>query len=195
MESDALRKTLETVRHVSAPRSRTGEPGGPVILRALPPVAASDARLLVLGSMPGAESLRRRQYYANPRNQFWRVAFTAFGETDPEAYPERVAFLLAHRIALWDVLETCERKGSLDTNIARGSEHPNDIAGFLRRHSGVRTIALNGGKAAQLFQSLVAPHLGSTASTLEVLAMPSTSPAHTTPFAAKMTRWKVAFRR
>jgi hypoxanthine-DNA glycosylase len=167
----------------------------PVILQALPQVAASDARLLVLGSMPGAESLRRQQYYANPRNQFWRLVFASFGQTDPGTYPERVAFLLENRIALWDVLETCVREGSLDANIARGSEHPNDIPGFLRKHSGVRRIALNGGKAAQLFQSLVAPHLGPVANALEVLAMPSTSPAHTCPFATKMARWKVAFER
>lgn len=164
-----------------------------MILQALPWIAAGNARLLVLGTMPGAESLRRQQYYAHPQNQFWRLAFAAFGGTDPGTYPERVAFLMKHRVALWDVLETCVREGSLDANIKGGSERPNDILGFLQQHSGVHAVALNGGTAARLFRSLILPTLGALSRPMNVRPMPSTSPAHTVPFAAKLGRWRAAF--
>ena len=143
--------------------------------------------------MPGAASLRLQQYYAHPRNQFWRIAFAALAGTDPASDPERVALILKHRVALWDVLETCVREGSLDARIEPGSERPNDILAFLRQHSGVGAVALNGGKAARLFRSLVLPKLGSLGRPLVVLPMPSTSPAHTIPFATKLDAWMAAF--
>lgn len=163
------------------------------MLHGLAPVAAGDARLLVLGTMPGVESLRRQQYYAHPRNQFWRLVFAALAAQDPAAYTERVAFLIQHGIALWDVLEACEREGSLDARIVRGTERPNDILGFLRGHARIRAVALNGGKADRLFRSRIVPHLGDLGRGLEILPLPSSSPAHTVPFAAKLGRWRAAF--
>jgi hypoxanthine-DNA glycosylase len=120
------------------------------------------------------------------------VGITLAG-TDPASYSERVAFLLKHRVALWDVLETCIREGSLDARIEPGSERPNDLLAFLREYSGVGAIALNGGKAARLFQSLILPKLGTLGRPLAVLPMPSTSPAHTIPFATKLGAWMAAF--
>jgi len=159
------------------------------LLQSLPYLAQANARLLVLGSMPGAVSLQHAQYYAHPRNQFWRLLFATFGVADPRTYADRVAFLHRQCIALWDVLATCEREGSLDARIVAGSERPNDIASFLRAHAEIRAIALNGGKAAALFRRLVMP----LEAPIEILAMPSTSPAHTQPFAAKLQRWRQAF--
>lgn len=159
------------------------------MLQSLPYVAAADARLLVLGSMPGAISLQRAQYYAHPRNQFWSLLYAAFGATDSQVYADRIAFLCQHRIALWDVLATCERTGSLDARIVAGSERSNDIVGFLHAHPEIRAIALNGGKAAALFRRFVMP----LERGVEILAMPSTSPAHTRPFAIKLGRWQQAF--
>ena len=161
--------------------------------RSLPCVAAADARLLVLGSMPGALSLERGEYYAHPRNQFWPILFATFGAADPGPYAARVAFALEHHIALWDVLESCEREGSLDARIVAGSERPNDIVGFLQRHRQVRAIALNGGKAAQSFRRWIAADSNVILSRVAILTMPSTSPAHAVPLAIKLASWKAAF--
>lgn len=171
--------------------SRPVQPASEV--KALPPVAGSDARLLILGTMPGAESLRLQQYYADRRNQFWRIVFAAFGQAVPERYEDRVAFLVAHGVALWDVLEDCERDGSLDARIVSGSERPNDIMGFLRGHLEVQAIALNGGRAFTLFQQLIAPSLGELRRSIEIMQMPSTSGAHTVSLATKLLRWRYIF--
>jgi hypoxanthine-DNA glycosylase len=162
-------------------------------VQALPYVAAAKARVLVLGTIPGANSIRLQQYYAHPRNQFWRILFEAFGCNIPQGYDERVAFLFEQRIALWDVLKSCAREGSLDTRIKRGSERPNDIAGFLRQHPETSTIALNGGSAYRLFQTLVAPQLADSGRAIDVLRMPSTSPAHTISLDQKLEQWRTVF--
>lgn len=164
--------------------------GSATDVRALQPVAGSDARLLILGTMPGAESLRLRQYYANSRNQFWRVLSESFNWEVPRSYRDRIAFLIANHIALWDVLETCERDGSLDSKITPGSERPNDIAKFLREHRRVATIALNGGAAAEFFQRLVAPQLVNLDRTPKLVQLPSTSSAYTISVAAKLSQWR-----
>ena len=135
----------------------------------LPPLAGQDAELLILGSLPGEKSLQLRQYYAHPQNQFWHVMAALLGGPLPDGYDARCAMLLAHRVALWDVVGSAERKGSLDSSIQQPV--PNDIAGFLSEHPGVRRIALNGGKAAALFQRY------NQVDILTVL-LPSTSPAH-----------------
>jgi TDG/mug DNA glycosylase family protein len=164
------------------------------LIAGLPCIESADSRLLVLGTMPSAESLRRRQYYGNPRNLFWRLLFTAFETADPDDYSRRLEFLRTHRIALWDVLRACDRSGSLDSAIVAGSELPNDIRAFLTTHAGVESIALNGGKAAQLFHRLVAPSLDATGRRIRVFELPSTSPANTATFDSKLAHWMPAFR-
>jgi double-stranded uracil-DNA glycosylase len=141
----------------------------------LPPVAAPTARLLVLGSMPGDRSLREQRYYAHPRNLFWPFMGELLGAGPELPYEERLAVLERAGVALWDVLQHCHRPGSLDASIVRGSEVPNDLAGFLARHPLVRAIALNGGKARTSFQRTMRSSLPAS---IQVLEMPSTSPAN-----------------
>ncbi len=139
--------------------------------------------MLVLGTLPGEESLRRVEYYAHPRNLFWPIVFALFGETPPAAYAERLAFVAAQRIALWDVCEAAQRIASADSTIA--GEIPNAIDRLIEAHPGIRTIAFNGSGARRLYDR----HFPRRAE-LHYLALPSTSPAHARlGFADKLARW------
>jgi len=162
------------------------------LLTGLPPLEPLTAKLLILGSMPGAASLAAQQYYAHPRNLFWPFVAEVFGFTPvPEDYAARVAALTRRGVAVWDVLHRCERPGSLDAAIVRSSEAPNDFAAFLRRHPGVRAIALNGQAAHTAFlRHVIKPGLlGADAPPL--IALPSTSPANAgIPVAEKLSRWQ-----
>lgn len=151
--------------------------------RSFPPIVDAHARILVLGTLPGEESLRRQQYYAHPRNLFWPIVFALFGTTLPADYAERLAFVAAHRIALWDVCESGERERSADTTIRR--ERPNAIDRLLDQHSLIRAVAFNGTGARRLYDR----HFPRRPE-LTYLALPSTSPAHATiDFAGKLARW------
>ena len=121
------------------------------------PVADTDSRLLILGSMPGVRSLQMQQYYGHPQNRFWPL----------------VTMLLDNRIALWDVLGYCEREGSLDSDIT--CEQPNDLAGFLQNHPQIHTICCNGGKAAATFKKYTRQL---DLQRITVHFLPSTSPAN-----------------
>ena len=145
-----------------------------------------DARILILGSMPGGESLRRQQYYAHPRNAFWRIMADLLGEALPETVADKKRLLLSHGVALWDVLASCERQGSLDSAI-RAAE-PNDIPALLAACPGIRKICLNGGTAARLFEK----HFGRDLVGVARLRLPSTSPAYTLDYAQKLAAWRVA---
>jgi double-stranded uracil-DNA glycosylase len=153
-------------------------------------VAAADARVLVLGTMPSAESLRLGQYYANPRNAFWRIMSDLFGGSADLDYPARLELVVRSGVALWDVLAFARREGSsLDARIERGSEVANDIAGFLREHPRVTTVVLNGSKASQLFDRHIAQTL--SPNQIEVTRLPSTSPANAAmSYAAKLNAWR-----
>jgi double-stranded uracil-DNA glycosylase len=159
--------------------------------RSFPPLARPSARVLILGSMPGLESLRRKQYYAHPHNQFWPIMGALVGANPDLPYAARVRVLLAHHVAVWDVLKFCEREGSLDGSIVRASEVPHDFAGFLRRHPGVRAVFFNGGHSESAFRRHVLPRLGERARLLHFERLPSTSPAHAgMPRAAKLEAWR-----
>ena len=160
----------------------------------LAPVVAPHTRVLVLGSFPGAASLRLQQYYAHPHNHFWRI-LQALWPAQPlpgaDQYAARCDWLLARGLGLWDLYAACEREGSLDSAIAPESVVVNGIDALLRRHPGLRVVALNGGTAARLFQRHVAPRLDERAATLRVLALPSTSPAHAArSLAQKLAAWR-----
>ena len=116
------------------------------------PCAPVAARVLILGSMPGAASLAAGQYYAHPRNAFWRILGAVCHFPADAPYAARVAALQAAGIAVWDVLQSCVRPGSLDTAIERSSEVPNDLAGLLVRHPGIGRICFNGGTAEAAFR-------------------------------------------
>jgi hypoxanthine-DNA glycosylase len=154
------------------------------------PIADAHARVLILGSLPGQVSLRRRQYYAQPRNAFWKIMGRLFGAGPELPYAERVQRLVQNRIALWDVCAAAQRPGSLDAAIVRASVVPNDLAAFIDSHPDIGLICYNGGKAAELYRRLVLPGLPASGRTLRYATLPSTSPAHAAmPFEEKLTRW------
>lgn len=155
--------------------------------RGFAPVADGGSKVLVLGTFPGRASREARQYYGHPRNQFWSILYAAFGEAfDCPGYPEKLRFLLAHGVALWDVVESCETEGSLDTEIRAPSLI--DLPAFLREHPGVRRVCFNGGNAARYAKSF-----GPLPA--ESLTLPSTSPANARySFAHKRELWARALR-
>jgi hypoxanthine-DNA glycosylase len=144
--------------------------------------------VLILGSMPGDASLRAHAYYAHPRNLFWPLMAELHGFSADAPYDARCAALVRSGIALWDVLASCRRSGSLDTAIARDSEVANDIAAFVRAHPTVRAVLLNGAKAAT---SLMRHHPDLQ---IPCFALPSTSPANAGMSRAhKKAAWAAAF--
>jgi hypoxanthine-DNA glycosylase len=154
------------------------------------PLADTRARVLVLGSMPGVASLRLGQYYGHPRNAFWPIMGALFGFEPDAPYAQRVEVLLAHRIAVWDVLAACERPGSLDADIDTRSLEVNDFAGFLRGLPELHRVCCNGGAAWDLFRRRVTPQLDA-ARPLDLVRLPSTSPAHAAmPMAEKLRLWR-----
>jgi len=163
-------------------------------LWSLPPVSACGARVLILGSMPGAASLAAQRYYAHPRNQFWSIVGSVTGTRPELPYTRRLAALRGSGIALWDVIASCRRHGSLDAAIDTASLTVNDFAGFFGRHPAIGSVLFNGATAEALFRRLVLPTLG--ARTLELVRLPSTSPAHAaSSHAHKLGAWQRALQR
>jgi double-stranded uracil-DNA glycosylase len=152
------------------------------------PIAGPDARVLVLGTVPGQRSLDEDQYYAHPRNAFWPIMQALFAGGAQLVYASRIEMLVQARVAVWDVLHSAERSGSLDAAIASDSEVPNDIAGFLAAHPAVATVFFNGAKAEELFQR----HVAATVDHLRLrfYRLPSTSPANAIPPAVKLEAWR-----
>ena len=150
----------------------------------LPPIARPDARLFLLGSLPGDASLAAKRYYAHPTNQFWRLLGAAIGEElHALDYDARLARLAERRIGLWDVIASASRPGSLDQAI-REAEH-NQIEHLLRDFPDLRAIAFNGGTAARIGRQLI----GDPPPGLSLIDLPSSSAANTRPFAEKAAQW------
>ena len=157
------------------------------VLTGLPPVVASDCRVLIRGPMPGAASLQAARYYAHPRNAFWPIAASVFGFDPGLDYAQRLQALQAAGVALWDVLQACEGPGSLDADIRGDTLVANDFAAFLERHPGIVRVCFNGAKAAAMYRRHVLPGL---AVPLEYMDLPSTSPAHAAAsFEHKLAAW------
>lgn len=153
------------------------------------PVATADARVLILGSMPGVASLEATQYYAFPRNAFWKIMGELFGAGPQLDYPVRLQKLTENHIALWDVIQTCHRPGSLDSAISDEGMQTNDFSGFFDNHPHISHVLFNGQKAASLFYKKVTPVLMAQ---YECLVMPSTSPANAaSSYAVKLEKWSV----
>ncbi len=155
------------------------------ILQSMPPVGAADARLLILGSLPGAASLAAGRYYDHPRNQFWPLLGDAIGE--PLAglpYAGRLACLDRHGIALWDVIGSARRRGSLDAAIRDAV--PNRLSELIAAHPRLGAIAFNGGAAARIGRAAVGEAGG-----IALIDLPSSSPAYTLPLDAKQRAWRV----
>ena len=160
-------------------------------VESFPPVSRPDARVLVLGSMPGAASLAAGRYYAHPRNAFWPIVGGVCGVAADAPYAARLAGLVARGIALWDVLATCERAGSLDAAIDRATARANDFVPFFAAHPRLEAVACNGGAAHELFRRRVLPALAAAGFTPAVHALPSTSPAHAgSSVAQKRQAWR-----
>ncbi|HEY7006183.1 MAG TPA: DNA-deoxyinosine glycosylase [Sphingomicrobium sp.] len=150
----------------------------------LPPIARSDARLFILGSLPGDASLAAQRYYAHSTNQFWRLLGAAIGEElQSLSYEDRLDRLAERRIGLWDVIASASRPGSLDQAI-REAEH-NRIGHLLRDFDGLRAIAFNGSTAAAVGRKLI----GEPPSGVTLIDLPSSSAANTRPFEEKARAW------
>ncbi len=149
----------------------------------LPPVARADARLFILGSLPGDASLAARRYYAHPRNQFWRLLGAALGEElHALPYERRLERLAERRIGLWDVVGVASRRGSLDAAIRTPGHNP--IARLVQDFPGLEAIAFNGATAASLGRKLLGEDAGPM-----LIDLPSSSPANTRPLAEKVAAW------
>jgi hypoxanthine-DNA glycosylase len=155
-------------------------------IRSFRPVADARARVLILGSMPGRASLQAGQYYAHPQNAFWRILCELLGVERSSPYRSRIRTLKAHRIALWDVLHSCVREGSLDTRIAE--EAANDFERFFRTRPAITHVFFNGAKAEASYRRHVLARIDRP---LRYRRLPSTSPAHASlPYARKLAAWR-----
>lgn len=159
-------------------------------IRSFAPIAAPSARTLILGSMPGQASLDASRYYAHPRNAFWPILCELLDLAADAPYATRLRALKQARIALWDVLHSCVRPGSLDASIRLESGVTNDFRSFFRLHGRIERVFFNGTIAERLFRQRVLPALPDFTATLARL--PSTSPAHASMTRAqKRDAWRV----
>jgi double-stranded uracil-DNA glycosylase len=155
------------------------------------PIARADARVLILGSMPGVVSLKVAEYYAHPRNAFWEIMTGLVGAARGLPYLERVAVLQDAGIAVWDVLHSAEREGSLDSAIQNAE--PNDLEGLLRECPGITLIGTNGSFASGEFKRRVWTNLKAARDDLNWVQLPSTSPANARmTFNRKLELWRAA---
>lgn len=161
------------------------------IVHSFPPIADVRARVLILGSMPSQASLAAGQYYAHPRNAFWPIIGALLGFSPEIAYPDRVARLRDGGIALWDVLHSCARQGSLDADIEEDSIRPNAIGPLLRQYPAIRRVFFNGTRSELAFRRYVLPEIRTDRPDLAYRRLPSTSPAHAArSLQEKLAAWR-----
>ncbi|MBN1432124.1 MAG: DNA-deoxyinosine glycosylase [Methanomicrobiaceae archaeon] len=154
----------------------------------LRPLAGKDPTILVLGSFPSIISLEKGEYYANPRNSFWRIMDVLFGVDSNLPYERRVEILLERGIVLWDVISVCSREGSSDSSIRDAV--PNDITGFIRQNPTIKCIVLNGAAGAGMWFKRICGELPDYPG-IAVLTLLSTSPANASySFDEKVSRWR-----
>ena len=140
-------------------------------ISSFPPIIKKDSKILILGSIPGVKSLEMQQYYAHPQNKFWKIIFELFNEKFTKDYDERIKILEKHHIALWDVIDTCERIGSLDSEIR--NEEANKIEELLQNFPNIKAIFCNGQKSHKNLQKILGKKFR-----LSIIVLPSTSPAY-----------------
>lgn len=152
-------------------------------IASFPPIIDENSKILILGSIPGIKSLEMQQYYAHPQNKFWKILFEILGEEFTTDYHEKIKFLHQNHIALWDVIDTCERKSSLDSDIK--NEEANKISELLEKHPNVKAIFCNGQKSFKNLQQILGKNFH-----LPIFVMPSTSPANAgVPYPEKLAQW------
>jgi hypoxanthine-DNA glycosylase len=159
----------------------------PPLLHGLPPIIDDGARVLILGNMPSVMSLGEQAYYANPRNAFWRIMGEIFRFDADDPYDDRSLALTAHGVAVWDVLRSCRRVGSLDSAVEPDSMVANDFGQLFERHPQITRVFFNGAAAEKNFNRLVP-----VAPDLRYRRLPSTSPAQTMRYADKLAAWREA---
>lgn len=140
------------------------------IVHSFEPVYDKDSEILILGTLPSVKSRENNFYYGHKQNRFWKVLATLLKEPVPDTIEEKKAMLLARRIALWDVIQSCDIKGSSDSSIK--NVQPTDI-GMILEKTNITRIYANGNKAGQLYKRYQFPVTG-----IEAMVLPSTSPAN-----------------
>ncbi len=161
-------------------------------LQCFPPVETPQAKVLILGSMPGVRSLEAGQYYAHPRNLFWQIIEQLLDIPAAAPYSQRCQLLMAQNVALWDVIGRCERAGSLDSAIRNATLQPNDFARFFAAHRHLTHVFFNGAKAEEVFQRRVLPGVSDLLNEVAFQRLPSTSPAYASlSFDEKCRAWRV----
>ena len=148
-----------------------------------PPVFDKNSEILILGSFPSVKSREESFYYANPQNRFWKLMAQLLNESTPKDTKDKIAMLKKHKIALWDVIESCDIVGSSDSSIS--NVVPVDISQILSRANIIKVYA-NGGKAFELYNKYLYPK-----TQLEITKLPSTSPANAGySFDKLLSEWK-----
>jgi hypoxanthine-DNA glycosylase len=155
-------------------------------------IARADARVLILGTLPGKVSLERGEYYVQPRNAFWRIMGEIDGASPDLPYKDRLRLLKENGIALWDVCAAGRRPGSLDSAIRLSTVETNDFRGFLRAHTGIGLICFNGKKAKEIYDRKVLQKPPTLFERIRYEVLPSTSPAHAAmTYEQKLSYWRL----
>lgn len=163
-------------------------------IQSFPPIENPNANILILGSIPGKDSLRAKQYYAHPRNAFWPIMGELVGAAPTLSYTARIQKLKAAGIALWDVLASCSRHSSMDADIDADSIRANDFASFFLCHPDITHVFFNGTMAEQCFHKHVMSSVAQQK--LHYQRLPSTSPAHASMrYEEKLKAWKVILKK
>ncbi|MFH0966714.1 MAG: DNA-deoxyinosine glycosylase, partial [Methanobacteriota archaeon] len=162
----------------------------PLYLTGLPPIINHDCRVLIVGSFPSSISLIRGEYYANPRNDFWKIMEVIIHMAPGLEYHERISYLLSHSIGLWDVVNRCTRPGSADSSIK--DPQPSPIGGLLIRYPEIHTILCNGRRAEAGLSATLENYSGSgSVPRVQIRYLPSSSPAHAVMFHEKCKSWMI----
>lgn len=156
------------------------------MINSFDPIIDSNCKVLILGTIPGVKSLQKKEYYGHERNAFWKIIYSLFNQELSSDYSTKKAFLIKHNIALWDVLKSCHREGSSDSNIKNSI--PNDINGLLKKYPNIKAIFFNGETAQKLFNGFISKNLENT--NISFKTLPSTSPANTKKIEQKLDKWK-----
>lgn len=157
------------------------------MIHSFPPFVNDATEILILGTMPGIASLEKQEYYAHPRNHFWKIIYTIFGELPVSVhFEEKIKLLKKNNIGIWDVLENCERKGSLDIHIK--NHKPNDFENLFKQYPNIKKIIFNGKESQRYFIK----NFGQIKD-ITYYVMPSTSPANTMSFENKLKNWSTCF--
>lgn len=149
------------------------------------PIIGEEPKVLILGSMPSVKSLEVQEYYGFGHNQFWKIMGELFGFDKDSSYEKRKNELIKNRIALWDVIHSCRREGSLDKDIK--DIEVNDIVGLVRENPSITTVILNGGKARDIYKK----HFKNDLEDIESIALYSTSPANAIKYERKLEQWSI----